>query len=209
MARPRLHDPDAVLDAAESLAAEAGPAAVTIRAVAASAGVSNGAIYHSFGSRAALVARTWLRAAHRFLAMQTESVESALATGDPTDAVVAAADALAVFADRSPQSARLLSTVSRDQLIGADLPADLAAELMATDRVLVDLMIRLARATWDRGDAAAVDVITTCVVDLPTAILLARRRLDDATARTQLREAVGAVLAVGPPARRQSRSQRR
>ena len=211
MARPRLYDPDVVLDAAESLAVDGGPGAVTIRAVAAAAGVSNGAIYHSFESRAALVARTWLRAARRFLALQSELVESALAAGVPTDAVVAAADALGIFADRSPRSARLLASVSRDQLVGAGAPAEVDAELVAVDRVLVDLLIRLAVAVWDRRDAAAVDVITTCVVDLPTAILLARTRLDDTTARIQLREAVRAVLAVGPPSRtaRPSRSHRR
>jgi hypothetical protein len=60
-------------------------------------------------------------------------------------------------------------------------------------------MIRLARALWDRKDAAAVDVITTCIVDLPTAILLQRNRIHDPGARKRLRAAVRAVLAVGPP----------
>ncbi|EUA07005.1 bacterial regulatory s, tetR family protein [Mycobacterium xenopi 4042] len=51
MPRPRVYDIDRMLDAAESLAAESGPSAVTIRAVAAAAAVSNGALYHTFGSR--------------------------------------------------------------------------------------------------------------------------------------------------------------
>nr|WP_307695101.1 TetR family transcriptional regulator [Nocardia beijingensis] len=63
MPRPRIHDPGTVLDAAESLAVRCGPAAVTTHAVAAATGVSNGAIYHTFGSRAELLGRTWLRAA--------------------------------------------------------------------------------------------------------------------------------------------------
>ena len=63
MPRPRVHDRDAVLDATESLAVAAGPSGVTTRAVATAAGVSNGAIYHSFSSRGDLVAQTWLRAA--------------------------------------------------------------------------------------------------------------------------------------------------
>jgi AcrR family transcriptional regulator len=61
MARPRVHDPDRVLDAAESLVVACGPAAVTIRAISAAVGVSNGAVYHTFGSRMGLLARAWLR----------------------------------------------------------------------------------------------------------------------------------------------------
>src|SRR5450755_3701002 len=109
MPRPRTYDPDIVLDAAESLAVRAGPAAVTIRAVEAAAGVSNGAIYHTFGSRAGLVGRTWLRAARRFLAVQTELVDATLdgdSGGDAVAAVVAAANAPAAFARKFPQSAQ-------------------------------------------------------------------------------------------------------
>jgi hypothetical protein len=54
---------------------------------------------------------------------------------------------------------------------------------------------------WDRKDARAVDAITTCIVDLPTAILLRRDRLSSSTARAHLHAAVRAVLAVGPPPR--------
>jgi AcrR family transcriptional regulator len=202
MARPRVHDPDVVLDAAESLAVGSGPGAVTIRAVATAAGVSNGAIYHTFESRAVLLGRTWLRAAGRFLAVQTDLVDAALTDANRVAAVVAAADALVVFAERFPQSARLLMVVSRDQLIGADgsdSAHGVTAELTAVDRALVESMIRLSLSLWDRRDAAAVDVITTCVVDLPTAVLLTRNRIDNPTAREQLREAVRAVLEVGPP----------
>ena len=60
-------------------------------------------------------------------------------------------------------------------------------------------MIRLAVNLWDRKDAGAVDTITTCIVDLPTAIVLRRDRLADPTAREHLRAAVRAVLDVGPP----------
>ncbi|MFE3445061.1 TetR/AcrR family transcriptional regulator [Nocardia sp. NPDC059180] len=207
MPRPRTHDPDVVLDAAETLAAQSGPAAVTIRAVAAATGVSNGAIYHSFGSRAELLARAWLRAAHRFLALQTELIDAILSTpqsaeiGSSTsvDAVVAAAETPAVFARRHPDSSTLLLAISREQLLGDDLPDTLAAELADTDRALVGSMIRLAQAMWGRSDGRAVAAITTCLVDLPTAILLRRNQIDAPHALLQLHAAVRAVLAVGPP----------
>jgi len=55
--RPRVYEPERVLDAVESLAVAAGPAAVTIRAVSAAVGVSNGALYHTFESRSGLMGR--------------------------------------------------------------------------------------------------------------------------------------------------------
>jgi AcrR family transcriptional regulator len=202
-----VYDQDQILDAVEQLAVESGPAAVTIRAISAAIGVSNGAVYHTFGSRAGLAGRAWLRAGHRFLGMQRKLIDSALCTpgGDGIAAVVAAADAPAVFAEERPHSSRLLWTVRREELLGPDTPTDIATQLHDLDRLLVESMIRLARALWDRKDAAAVDVITTCIVDLPTAILLQRNRIDDPAARERLRAAVRAVLAVGaPPSRRNS-----
>lgn len=203
MPRPRVHDRDTVLDAAERLAVETGPAGVTTRAVAAAAGVSNGAIYHSFRSRGDLVAQTWLRAARAFLEVQNKLVDSALAqpAADPIEAVVAAADAPAAFFRRHPQSSRLLLRVNRDQLLGEDVPDDVAADLAALDRALIGLLVRLSLHLWDRKDAAAVDAITLCIVDLPTAILLSRNRISDPWARNNLKSAVRAVLADGPPSR--------
>lgn len=205
--RPRVYDLDSVLDAAESLAAQSGPAGVTTRSVAAAAGVSNGAIYHNFGSRAELVARTWLRAAHRFLSAQTELVDEVLADPlvDPIEAVVAAADTPGAFSERWPQSAELLWRVRRDQLLGAELPEALAAELGALDDMLIERMKDLSARLWDRRDRAAVDAITICIVDLPTAIILSRNRITDSWARARLKAAVRAVLAEEPTTVRSSK----
>ena len=202
MPRPRVYEPDRVLDAVESLAVASGPAAVTIRAISAAVGVSNGALYHTFGSRSGLMGRAWLRAGRRFLAVQNDLVDKALSTTGPqapVAAVVAAADAPAVFAKRYPDSSKVLLTVSREELLDSDLPDDIAIELRDLDRLLVGLLIRLAVNLWDRKDSRAVDTITTCIVDLPTAILLRRNRLANPTARQHLRASVRAVLDVGPP----------
>lgn len=196
MPRPRVYDPEQVLDAVESLAARSGPAAVTIRAIGEATGASNGAVYHGFGSRAGLVAAAWLRAARRFLAVQGELVD---AVSDPLEAVVAAADAPVAFAQRRPDACKLLFAIQRDELPDDDLSAELAEQLRGADAELVGLLIRLADALWQRRDAAAVDTITTCVVDLPTAIVLSRNRLGSTIARAHLHAAVRAVLSVGPP----------
>ena len=69
MPRPQVYDRDAMLDVAEQLAVDGGVTAVTIRGVSERAGISNGAIYHAFGSRGGLVGRAWVRAARRFLTL--------------------------------------------------------------------------------------------------------------------------------------------
>lgn len=201
MPRPRVHDQDQILDAVERLAVGSGPASVTMRAVSDAIGVSNGALYHTFGSRAGLVGRAWLRAGHRFLSAQGDLIDAA-AEADAIAAVTAAAEAPAVFAETHPDSSQLLLTVRREELLGPDTPPDIATQLRDLDRLLVETMIRLARRLWDRKDAAAVDVVTICIVDLPTAILLRRNRINDADARKRLRAAVKAVLDVGPPGRK-------
>lgn len=203
-----MHDPDVVLDAVEDLVARSGPNAVTIRAISAAVGVSNGAVYHTFTSRGGLMGQAWLRAGRRFLAVQTSLVDEAVASGDPgrpIEAVVAAADAAVVFTKQHPGSSTLLLRVRREDVLAEDVPTDVADELRRLDKLLVTLMVRLAVAVWDRKDAAAVDAITSCIVDLPTALLLRRDRLGSATARAHLHAAVRAVLAVGPAPPRQRR----
>jgi AcrR family transcriptional regulator len=207
--RPRIHEPDRVLDAVESLTVTSGLAAVTIRAVSAAVGASNGALYHTFGSRSGLIGRAWLRAGRRFLDVQNTLVDQALsATGPqaPVAAVIAAADAPVVFAEQYPDSSKVLWALSHEDLLDSDLPDGVAAELSDLHRLLVGLMIRLAVNLWDRKDARAVDTITTCIVDLPTAIVLRRDRWADPTAREHLRAAVRAVLDVGPPPLKKGRT---
>jgi AcrR family transcriptional regulator len=194
MPRPRVHDPDTILDAVESMAVASGLAAVTIRAVSTAVGVSNGALYHQFGSRGGLLGRAWVRAGRRFLDLQRKLVD---ASGG-TDAVVAAAQAPALFAEEHPASARLALLFPPEEIAAAGLPDDLADELAALRKQLRALMIELAQSAWGRSDRAAVDTITTCIVDLPTAVLLHRDRLGEPTALRHLRAAVQAVVEIGP-----------
>ena len=206
MPRRRVHDLDHVLDTAERLAAELGAGGVTVRSLAAAADVPNGTIYHAFGSLNALLARVWLRAADAFLGLQTDLIGQASAAG-ARGAVVAAATAPAVFAEQRPAAARMLFTVRREQLLAPDLPDADADALLGLDARLVQVLIRLAQLVWDRRDRHVVEVVTTCVVDLPTALF--RRALTgpsadgavviDAAQRQRLAAAVRAVLDLPPP----------
>ncbi len=116
----------------------------------------------------------------------------------------AAALAPAVFADHRPAAARMLLTVRREQLLGPDVPDGEA--LLDLDARLLQVLIRLAQLLWGRRDRNAVDVVTTCIVDLPTAMF--RRTLTgpsadgravvDAEQRQRLAAAVRAVIATPP-----------
>lgn len=202
--RPRIHSVDDLLDATERIAVQDGPAAVTVRAVSQVTGISNGAIYHAFGSRGGMVGRAWLRAAQRFLDMQRDAVDGALAAGGPVEtaavnAVVAAADTPAAFAERFPESSRLVLGVRREDLLGSDVPQDVSDAMAEIDSLLVALLIRLSRALWGREDGRAVQVIEDCIVGLPTGLLLRGRRAPDAATRARLAAAVRAILAIDPP----------
>jgi AcrR family transcriptional regulator len=205
MPRPRVHDLEHLMDAAEKMAVDSGAASVTVRALSEATSMSNGAIYHAFGSRAGLVGRVWVRAARRFLALQSDAVDEALNAGGDfrraaIESVVAAADSPARFMLEFPVSGRFLLTVRRDELLGSsEIPAEIADELRALDKTLVELFIRLAQALWHRADREAVAVVRDCVVELPTALLLGRSRTPDPAVRERISAAVRAVVALTPP----------
>lgn len=201
MPRRQLHSPETVLDAAEQLVVERGRASLTIRALAERSGASNGSIYHAFGSLETVVGAAWLRRAERFLAVQRAAVDEALATRGGACAVQAAADSSARLAEENLPAAQLLVTLQRDDLLTDAVAPAVATGLRALDTELVDTLRLLSRAVWNRADAAAVDVVTTCVVRLPAALLFGEIRAGQVRAHTraQLAAAVGAVLGCGPP----------
>lgn len=66
MGRPRLHDPDGLLDAAVRLFARDGTRGLTVAAVARESKSPSGSVYHLFPDRPALLAAVWLRTVRRF-----------------------------------------------------------------------------------------------------------------------------------------------
>lgn len=205
MTRRRLHDPDAILDAAERLVVDGGRGALTVRALTRETGASNGAIYHEFGSVEAVVARAWLRRARQFLTVQRQCVQDAWSTTPsgrrPVAAVVAAADAVAVCGIAEPVAAQLLTRIDRDAVLVDGLPDDLATELRALDSDVTGLMRELADSLWGRWDSDTASVMFTCLVRLPAALLFPSLRAGrvDPLARAHLRAAVEAALAVPIP----------
>lgn len=88
MGRPREHDERtraALLEAAERLVAEGGPAAVSVRAVADAAGTSTRAVYSLFGSKEGLVVDALARDA---FAVLFSEIDALVETDDPAGDLV-------------------------------------------------------------------------------------------------------------------------
>ena len=88
MGRPREHDQRtraALLEAAERLVAEGGPAAVSVRAVADAAGTSTRAVYSLFGSKEGLVVDALARDAFAVLYREIDTLDE---TDDPASDLV-------------------------------------------------------------------------------------------------------------------------
>lgn len=199
MGRRREHDLEAVLDHARALWSGDGRAALTIRALSASCGMSNGAIYHAFGSRDGLLARTWAREAARFLTHQRAAVSDVLAAGGTaTEAVVAAACAPATYASDDEDGARLLLSVRPDDLVTPNLSAEQVEELAQLRRDVETLVRELAERLWGRTDRDVRATIRHCLVGLPSALLLEPGRVRQPLAREVLTRAVRGVVSIPP-----------
>lgn len=201
MPSPTVQEHDHVLDSTEDLVAQDGIEAVTIRALTKATGVSNGAIYRTFESRGGLLGRVWIRAEQRFLGQLTGFIEEATARpgSEPLDAVYAAAETSLLYPELHPGSAACLMTVHRHDVVNQPMPREIAEQLQALELQLTDVMAQLAEALWQRSDAGAVDLIATCIVDLPKWIARGGKRYSLSIQRDYLRAAVRSVLEVGPP----------
>src|SRR5262245_15998432 len=95
MGRPREHNEAtraALLEAAERIVADGGPAALSVRAVADAAGTSTRAVYSLFGSKDGLLVEALARGAFEFLYTEYEKFQE---TDDPASDLIESA--LVVF----------------------------------------------------------------------------------------------------------------
>ncbi|MFE2911782.1 TetR family transcriptional regulator [Kitasatospora indigofera] len=167
MARPPRYDETQFLDAAVRLAAAAGPAAVTMTAVAKEVGAPSGSVYHRFPQRPALLAELWLRTVERF---QAGWLAALAAPGDPVAAAAAAARHVVAWSRLNPQEAAVL-LYGPDDYGRADWPAG-AAERAA--RGTAQVRAALAGLTGRLGGVEP-EAVTLALVDLPLAVV--RRHL--------------------------------
>ncbi len=200
MLNPGLPDLDLIIDSAERIVARDGVHAMTIRTLTEATGASIGSIYRVFGSRGGLLGRLWIRAERRFMALLTSLIDEAhnRPGGDPFEVVFAAAEASLLYPQQYPRSAALLMSVRRDEALSHRMPRDVVEQLQALDGELSEVMSRLAIRLWGRDDPQAVDLIATCIIDLPKWTVLRGKRYRGNQSREYVRAAVRGVLEVGP-----------
>lgn len=199
MGRPQEINVDDLLDHARALWVADGMAAVTIRALSARSGVSNGSIYHHFESRNHLLAEVWAREAQAFRAYQNAQIDHARAHGSVADAVVAAALVTGGYAEVDAKAVRVL-LASRPDVLNADaLPAPVRRQLAEHRANAAKVIGELAQEMWGRSDDVATTLMRNCVVDIPARIFMAAGQPNDPLARYAIEQAVRGILAAGPP----------
>ncbi|MGW0732452.1 TetR/AcrR family transcriptional regulator [Streptomyces sp. NPDC002851] len=173
MPRPPRFTTAELLDAAASVADTAGPAAVTMTAVAKAAKAPNGSLYHRFPDRPSLLSALWLRTLESF---HTDYLAVLGSDGDPREIAVAAARHVVRWCRDHPAQARILRHGAAD--FGKDSwPAEATARLEAANvRVFAaigDLAERLGAT-----DATARERVTAALIDVPYGLV--NRHLRDA-----------------------------
>jgi AcrR family transcriptional regulator len=157
MPRPALFTLDELLDAAATLLAAGGPAAVSMSAVARAVGAPSGSMYHRFPTRAALCGELWLRTEERFHEGFTAAVTRSGSTAqDPQDRCVAAARFTVQWCRERPVEAQVLLT-GADALGADEWPADLTRRRTTLHRALRKHLAGLPGEP-DRVNAAVVDI---------------------------------------------------
>ena len=122
MGRPKYSHAD-FLAAAMAIAAEHGPAAVTVNSITGRLQAPTGSFYHRFNSRSVLLGALWIRTVHEF----SRGIEAALEAGDG----LAAALHTPAWVREHPDEARLLLLHHRDDFVQGDWPEELRAETAA------------------------------------------------------------------------------
>lgn len=166
MARPPRYDIDRLLDAALELAADTGPPAVTMTAVAKAAGAPSGSVYHRFPSRTALLAELWLRTVEGF---QEGWVAALSGHPDPQAAAAAGARHVVAWSRRNrPEAVVLL--YSAEDYGRADWPEPYLRRAEEAHRTVREALGGLGESLGVHGQLER-DQLTLAVIDLPLAIV--------------------------------------
>lgn len=172
MGRPARFSTEQLVDTAIALAAEDGPAAVTMAAVARAAGAPSGSLYHRFSGRPALLAAVWLHSVESF----RTGYRRALAAESALEAALGSARHVVAWSRAHPRRARVLLHRPAD-FASPDWPEDDRARLEAANAGIAERLREVARDLREPGEeeARALERVRLAVVDLP--LSLVRRHL--------------------------------
>src|SRR5262245_1188855 len=161
MARPARFTEQDLLAAAARVAADGGPGAATIGAIARAAGAPTGSLYHRFPSRDVLLGTLWLDLVGRFQAGWIEALEQ----GDAE----AAALHTPAWVREHPTEARLLLLHRREDFMAGDWPPDLAERAEHVNDRAGAVLRAFARAELGDDLPANVRRVRFALVQIPYA----------------------------------------
>jgi AcrR family transcriptional regulator len=163
MPRPAKHDESRILSAAASLVAAQGPAAATITAIGTAIGAPNGSIYHRFRSRDELLGRLWLGRAEFFQNRWAQALQEP----DPRRAGLEAALSLPRAVRDDFEGARIMLLHRREDFLSQGWPPEMQEEADRLGQQVKHMLAEITRRLFGRNTAAARQVATFAVLDLP------------------------------------------
>jgi AcrR family transcriptional regulator len=162
MVRAAFHHAD-FLDAALVLAAERGPASVTVGAITARLKAPTGSFYHRFVSRNALLGALWLRTVLDFQVGVTASL-------DANDGLAAALHTPAWARDHLDE-ARLLLLYDRDDFVQGDWPAELRDRVAEMTARMEAGAARRAQVIFGHEGPEEMQLAQFLIASLPVAVV--------------------------------------
>ena len=157
------------VDAALKIAADYGPAAVTIAAVAGEVGAPVGSVYHRFLSRDVLLAEVWLRVVVSF----QEAFLAALEKGDGLEAAMHTPR----WVRQHSAEARILLLYRREELVAGAWPEEFKERVLAIKRQLNGGIRSYAARIFGKAGREEINRTVFALIDVPYAAVLRYIRL--------------------------------
>lgn len=164
MGRTAHFNNEQFVDAALKIAAERGPAAVTIAAVAGKICAPVGSVYHRFLSRDVLLAEVWLKVVSSFqedflqLLEKSEGLEAALHTPR--------------WVRRHLDEARIILLYRREELVAGDWPEDLKSRALDVKRRLDDGICSYTARIFGKAWRKELGQVVFAIIDVPYAAVI-------------------------------------
>ena len=160
MGRPKFSQAD-FLAAALAIAAERGPAAVTVASISERLTAPTGSFYHRFASRNVLLGALWLRTVLEF----QQGVTAALDAGDGLRAALHTP----AWARTHLDEARLLLLYDREDFVQGEWPEELRERVAEMGRRMQAGSLRCARVIFGQDGPEAVRLAQFLIAEAPVA----------------------------------------
>ena len=144
-----------------AIAAERGPAAVTVASISERLSSPTGSFYHRFASRNVLLGALWLRTVLDF----RQGVTAALDAGDGLQAALHTP----AWARAHPDAARLLLLYDRDDFVPGEWPEELRARVAEMTQSMQAGALRCAQVIFDQDGPEEVRLAQFLIAEIPVA----------------------------------------